>query len=110
MLSGALVEALQSCDANDVVARLQESLPLEQASMKQPDPETKRQIRCLCLKAKSAKRLDVIKSLREIVPAGTTGEVFGISIECRRLEQPVRFLPLFSRFTELLVDLIKYTH
>lgn len=103
MLSGALVEALQSCDANDVVARLQESLPLEEASMKQPDPDTKRQIRCLCLKAKSAKRLDVIKRLREVAPAGTTGEVFGISIECRRLEQP---LPLFSRSrsTELLVD------
>ena len=64
------------------MARLQESLPPEQASMKEPDPKTKRQIRCLCQKAKSVKRIDVIKKLREIAPAGTTGEVFGISTEC----------------------------
>ena len=67
---------MQTCDANDVVTRLQESLSLEQASLEQPDPETKREIRYLCMKAKNANRLDVVKKLREIAPAGTTGEVF----------------------------------
>jgi len=71
---------LQTCDANDVVARLQEGLSPEQASLEQPDPETKRQIRCLCMKAKHANRLDVVKKLREISPAGTTGEGFFISV------------------------------
>ena len=72
---------MQRCDANDVVARLQESISLEQASLKQPDTETKRQIRCVCMKAKAANRLDVVKKLREIAPAGTTGEVFFISTQ-----------------------------
>jgi len=67
---------LQTCDANDVVARLEESLSLEQASLEQPDPKIKRQIRCLCMKAKNANRLDVVKRLREVAPVGTTGEVF----------------------------------
>ena len=67
---------LQTCDANDVIARLEESLSLVQASLEQPDPETKLQVRCLCKKAKDANRLDVVKKLREISPAGTTGEDF----------------------------------
>ena len=77
-LPSGVLEALQlqTCDANDVVALLQESLSLERTSLEQPDPETKRQIRCLCMEAKNADRLDVVKKLREIVPAGTTGEFF----------------------------------
>jgi len=71
-----VLEALQleTCDANNVLARLQESLSLEQVSLEQPDPETKKLIRCICMKAKTAKRLDVVEKLREIAPAGTTGE------------------------------------
>ncbi len=65
----------QTCNANDVVARMQESLLLEQASLEKPDPETKQKIRCLCKEAKSANRRDVVEKLREIVPAGTTGRV-----------------------------------
>ena len=77
VLPSGLLEALQlqTCDANGVVARLQESLSLEQASLEQPDPETKQQIRCLCMKAKTANRLDVVQKLREIAPAGTTGKL-----------------------------------
>jgi len=73
-----VLEALQleTCDANNVLARLQESLSLEQVSLEQPDLETKKLIRCICLKAKTAKRLDVVEKLREITPAGTTGEAF----------------------------------
>ena len=78
-MPSAVLEALQleTCDANNVLARLQESLSLEQ-SLEQPDPETKRLIRCICMKAKTAKRLDVVKKLREIAPAGTTGKALSI--------------------------------
>ena len=77
VLPSGVLEALQlqTCDANDVVVRLQESLFLEQESLQQPDPKTKRQIRCLCMKAKTANRLDVVKKIREIAPAGTTGKL-----------------------------------
>ena len=71
-----MLEALQleTCDANNVLAQLQESLSLEQVSLEQLDPEIKRLIRCICMKAKTAKRLDVVEKLREIAPAGTTGK------------------------------------
>ena len=77
VLSDGLVQALQlrTCDADHVVARFHESLSLDLASLERPDPETKRQIRCICLKAKSTDRLDVVKRLREIAPAGTTGMI-----------------------------------
>ena len=70
-----MVQALQlrTSDADHVVALLLGSLSLDQASLERPDPETKRQIRCICLKAKSTDRLDVVKRLQEIAPAGTTG-------------------------------------
>ena len=63
----------QSCDAYEVVARLQEDLQLELTSLENPEPETKRMIRCLARKAKCSNRLDVVKHLREVAPAGTTG-------------------------------------
>jgi len=31
------------------------------------------------MKAKAKSRVDVVKKLREITPAGTTGEIFGYS-------------------------------
>ena len=37
--------------------------------------DTKKKIRYLCLKAKTANKLEVVKKLREITPAGTTGEL-----------------------------------
>ena len=75
VLSDGLVQALQlrTCVADGVVALFHESLSLDLPSLEQPDPETKRQIRCICLKAKSTDRLDVVKRLRQITPAGTTG-------------------------------------
>ena len=81
VLPSGVLEALQlqTCDANDVVARLQESLSLTQASLGKPGKDTKRLIRCLCVKAKVVSRVDVVKKLREITPAGTTGEMFGNS-------------------------------
>ena len=72
-----MLEALttQTCDASEVVAQFQQSLPLENLSLEQPDPDTKKKIRYLCLKAKTANKLEVVKKLREITPAGTTGEL-----------------------------------
>jgi len=77
-LPSGVLEAMQleTCDANNVLARLQESLSLEQVSLEQPDSETKKLIRCICMKAKTANRLDVVEKLREIAPSGTTGEAF----------------------------------
>lgn len=74
----------QSCDAQDVVVRLQEHLHLEQTSLENPEPETKRVIRCLARNAKCSSRLDVVKHLREVTPAGTTGIKMYFSIIYKR--------------------------
>lgn len=64
----------KSCDPRDVVLQLREQLQVEHDSLEQPQPETKRLIRCFARKAKHSDRPDVVKYLREITPAGTTGE------------------------------------
>ena len=65
----------RTCDASDVVAQFQQSLSLENLSLEQPDPDTKKKIRYLCLKAKTANKPEVVEKLREITSAGTTGEL-----------------------------------
>ena len=65
---------LQSSDAKQVVLQLQETLQPDQTSLKEPGPETKQLIRCLARAAKDLNRSDVFEHLREITPAGTTGE------------------------------------
>ena len=72
-----MLEALttQTCNVSDVVAQFQQSLSLENLSLEQPDPNTKKKVRHLCLKAKTANKLEVVKKLREITPAGTTGDL-----------------------------------
>ena len=54
--------------------KFRESLQLEPASFDSLEPETKKMIRGLALRAKSEKRDDLVRHLREITPAGTTGE------------------------------------
>ena len=54
--------------------QFQEALQLEPASLISPEPETRSMIRGLALRAKSEKRDDLVRHLREITPAGTTGE------------------------------------
>ena len=54
--------------------QFREALQLEPASLISPGPETKSVIRGLALRAKSEKRDDLVRHLREITPAGTTGE------------------------------------
>ena len=64
----------QLCDTKEVLPQLKDLLQLDEASLEQPDPETKRLMRCLANKAKRSNRLDLVRKLREITPAGTTGE------------------------------------
>ena len=75
-LPGKVVESLVSplCDAKEIVLHLKENLHLDQTDLEKPTPETTRMIRCLMAKAKDSNRIDVVKLLREIAPAGTTGE------------------------------------
>ena len=54
--------------------QFREALQLEPASLVSPEPETKSMIRGLALRAKSEKRDDLVRHLREITPAGTSGE------------------------------------
>ena len=64
-------------DAKDIVIQFQDTLKLDTASLNKPDlePETKQWIRCLALNAKCENRVELVKYLREITPAGTTGEL-----------------------------------
>ena len=64
----------QSCDAKEIVNQFKESLKLSQATLERPDDETRKLIRCLAREAKGSGKLDVVKRLRKISPAGTTGE------------------------------------
>lgn len=64
----------ESCNSKEIVSRLQETLQLDHASLQHPDHETKKWIQCLAREARHSGRLDVVKYLREITPAGTTGE------------------------------------
>lgn len=68
----------QTSDAREVV---RQTLQPDQASLKEPKPETKQLIRCLARTAKDSNRLDVLEHLREITPAGTSGES-AIEISC----------------------------
>ena len=54
--------------------QFREALQLEPASLVSPEPETRIMIRGLTMRAKSEKRDDLVRHLREITPAGTTGE------------------------------------
>ena len=80
-LPGNVVESLvsRSCDPKEIVLQLKENLHLDETDLEKPTPKTTRMIRCFAAAAKESKRIDVVKHLREITPAGTTGE-FACSI------------------------------
>lgn len=56
--------------------------------MQKPDLETRRWIRSLAGEAKHSDRLDVVKYLREIVPAGTTGPLLDNLLDVREIPGP----------------------
>ena len=78
VLPNKAIETLMSqpCDSKQVVFQLKDCLKLDEVSLENPGPETKRLIRCLANKAKQSNRPDVLRELREITPAGTTGIKF----------------------------------
>ena len=57
----------------EVVDKLIENLQLEHTSLEQPEPETRKWIRCLARNAKYSNRRDVVEHLRQITPPGTMG-------------------------------------
>ena len=63
----------KTLNPKEVVNKLIENLQLGRTSLEQPDPETRKWIRCLARNAKNSNRLDVVQHLRQITPAGTTG-------------------------------------
>lgn len=73
----------QPCDSREVVLQLRDCLKLD--SLENPNPETKRLIRCLANKAKQSNRPDVVRELRKVSPAGTTGEfaLFFLRLFCK---------------------------
>ena len=65
---------LTSDPPKEVVDKLLRNLQLDDASLKDPKLETEKWIRCLTRDAKDHGRTDVVKYLREIMPAGTAGK------------------------------------
>ncbi|XP_068724936.1 uncharacterized protein [Montipora capricornis] len=74
-LPGNVIESLvsPSCDPKEIVLQLKENFHLDQTDLEKPTPETTRMIRCFAETAKDSNQIDVVKHLREITPAGTTG-------------------------------------
>ena len=73
---GEIVDTLlvQSNDCKDFVQQLEDKLNLNDAALRNPDPNNKAVIRTLARKANNAGRSDLVEELRKIVPAGTTGK------------------------------------
>ncbi|XP_068738479.1 uncharacterized protein [Montipora capricornis] len=94
-----VVESLMSdsCHPEEIVLQMKESLHLDLMCLEQPNPETKRTIRCLAKRAKDSNRIDVVKHLREITPAGTTGPLLPGN-------RDIRSIPV-SQMRELTIDL-----
>ncbi|XP_067018974.1 uncharacterized protein [Acropora muricata] len=74
-LPGDVVDSLVSrtCDAGEILHQLMQKLNLDQTCLKEPTLEATRIIRCFAAKAKISNRIDVVKHLRDIAPAGTSG-------------------------------------
>ena len=70
----------QPFDSREVVIQLKDCLKLDEVSLENPGPETKRLIRYLANKAKQSNRPDVVRELREVTPAGTAGIKFVMGV------------------------------
>ncbi|XP_068677290.1 uncharacterized protein [Montipora foliosa] len=86
-----------SCSPEEIVVQLKESLHLVEKCLEQPNPETKRTIRCLAKRASDLNRVDVVKHLREITPAGTTGPLLPGNLDIHDIPH--------SQMRELTIDL-----
>ncbi|XP_068688928.1 uncharacterized protein [Montipora foliosa] len=87
-----LVDSLscQSSDCKQVVSQFQENLPCSEASLDNPDVETKALIRRFTREAICFDRLDVVQHLREITPAGTTGPVLPENLQIQDMSSQQR--------------------
>ncbi|XP_068751947.1 uncharacterized protein [Montipora capricornis] len=87
-----LVESLscQSSDCKQVVSQFKENLLCSEASLDNPDVETKALIRRFTREAKCFDRLDVVQHLREITPAGTTGPVLPENLQIQDMSSQQR--------------------
>ena len=79
-----VVESLgsRSCVPEEILHQLMQQLNLDKPCLKEPTPETTKMIRCFAAKAKFLNRIDVVRHLRDIAPAGTSGEYSWSSIHC----------------------------
>ena len=68
-----VLESVQTMDTTGIVDEFKRSLEIDEASLQQPDDDTKRWVRCLCKTAPRVKRVDLVQHMRQITPAGTTG-------------------------------------
>lgn len=68
-----VLKSVQTMDKEDVVEEFKRSLRIGEASLQQPDEDTKRWVRCLFKTAARKDRDDLVQHLRQITPAGTTG-------------------------------------
>ena len=75
VLTFDILETLQSntYSPKEVVDKLNENRQLELTSLEQPEPETRKWIRCLARNANCLNRLEVVEYLRQITAAGATG-------------------------------------
>lgn len=64
----------RSRDPEEIVLQWMINLNLEKTCLEDPTLETTKKMRCFAAEAKISKRSDVVKHLRDIAPAGTTGE------------------------------------
>ncbi|XP_068741446.1 uncharacterized protein [Montipora capricornis] len=87
-----LVESLscQSSDWKQVLSQLQENLPCSEASLDNPDVGTRELIRRFTREAKYFGRLDVVRHLRGITPAGTTGPVLPENLQIQDMSSQQR--------------------
>ena len=91
----------KSCDAKLVVSRLLQTIQLDQASLEQPDSDTKKLLRCLGREAIRCDRPDVVLYLREITPAGTTGEFLLVRLCGGWCFHSGPFLTLFKSYLKI---------
>ena len=79
-----VVESLVSRtrDPEEIVHQLMKNLNLDKTCLKELTPETMSMIRCFAAKEKISNWFDVVKHLRDIAPAGTSGEFTWTSIHC----------------------------
>lgn len=77
-----VIESLESrsCDPEEIVLQWMQNLNLDKTCLEQPTLETTRMMRRFAAEAKISERSDVVKHMRDIAPAGTTGEFAWSSI------------------------------